>query len=167
MTNYIDETDFSKISFILMDMDGVLTDGSIIYSSTGEQTKIFSAYDGYGIERGHHKGLKFAIITGKNSDVNKFRAKRLKIDELYQGTEDKLTAYEEIKKKYNLGDESFCFIGDDVFDLPLLKKVSFSCAPVNAIKEVREQVDYVTEIEGGKGAVREVIDLILKKKNLI
>lgn len=159
--------DFSKINFIIMDLDGVLTDGSIIYTSAGEQIKVFSAHDGYGIERGHQLGLKFAIITGKVSPINEFRTSRLKIDELFQGCDDKVEAFEQLKNKYKLENENFCFIGDDVFDIPLLKQVAFSCAPINAIKEVKEEVHYITENHGGRGAVREVIDLILRKKNLI
>lgn len=150
-----------------MDLDGVLSDGSLIYTPSGEILKIFSVYDGYGIERGRGHGLKFGVITGKENEVNRHRARRLKLDELYEGISDKVAAFEEIKSKYKLENENFCFIGDDVFDLPLLLKVAFSCAPVNAVEEVKDKVHYVTKIPGGKGAVREVIDVILKKKGLI
>jgi 3-deoxy-D-manno-octulosonate 8-phosphate phosphatase (KDO 8-P phosphatase) len=159
--------DFSKITFILMDMDGVLTDGTIIYSTNGEHTKVFSVYDGYGIERGHKLGLKFAIISGRSSEVNVLRARKLKIEELYQDSHDKLQAFQEIKQKYGLNDENFCYVGDEVFDIPLLNKVAFSCAPANAVQEVKDEVHYITRAGGGKGAVREVIDFILKKKKLI
>jgi 3-deoxy-D-manno-octulosonate 8-phosphate phosphatase (KDO 8-P phosphatase) len=161
------ETDFSKINFILMDIDGVLTDGSLLYSDSGNITKVFNVYDGHGIVRGHKLGLKFGAISGRENEANKHRAIRLKLEELYQDCDDKVTAYEEIKSKYNLTDENFCYIGDDVFDLPLLRKVAFSCAPANAMQEVKEEVDYVCILKGGKGAVREIIDLILKEKNLI
>lgn len=166
MKNIID-VDFSKISFVLMDLDGVLTDGSIIYTDKGEQLKIFYAHDGHGIERGHNLGLKFGIISGRKSAANNHRAERIKIEELHQDCKDKVAAYEEIRAKYKLQAENFCFIGDDVFDMPLLDKVAFSCAPKNGIKEVRDSVHYVTELEGGKGAVREVIDLILRKQGKI
>ena len=159
--------DFSKINFILMDIDGVLTDGSLIYTDSGDILKVFSVYDGHGIVRGRQLGLKFGAISGKENRSNKHRAERLKLDELYQNCDDKVAAFEEIKTKYDLKDENFCFIGDDVFDLPLLRKVAFSCAPPNALQEVKNQVDYVTNIEGGKGAVREVIDFILREKKLI
>src|SRR5512143_336403 len=152
----INDIDFSKISFVLMDMDGVLTDGTIIYSTNGEQIKVFSVYDGYGIERGHKFGLKFGIISGRSSEVNVLRAKKLKIEELYQDAGDKVKIFEELKQKYNLGGERFAYIGDEVFDLPLLDKVAFSAAPANAVPEVKEAVHYVTSIEGGKGAVREM-----------
>ena len=159
--------DFSRISFVLMDLDGVMTDGSIMYTSTGEHIKVFHAHDGYGIERGHSLGLRFAIISGRTDSCNEHRAKKLKIEELFQGAGDKIAVFEELKSRYHLRDENFCFIGDDAFDIPLLKEVAFSCAPQNAVKEVKYVVDYVTRLEGGKGAVREVIDLILKKKKLI
>lgn len=163
----INDIDFSKISFVLMDMDGVLTDGTIIYSTNGEQIKVFSVYDGYGIERGHKLGLKFGIISGRSSEVNILRAKKLKIEELHQDAGDKVKIFEELKQKYDLSSESFAYIGDEVFDLPLLSKVAFSAAPANAVPEVKDAVHYVTSIEGGKGAVREMIDFILRKKKLI
>jgi len=163
----ISKIDFSKINFFLMDMDGVLTDGTIIYSTNGELIKVFSVYDGYGIERGHKHGMKFGIISGRSSEVNVLRAKKLHIEELHQDISDKVAAYVEIKNKYKLDDENFSYIGDEVFDIPLLRKVAFSSAPANAVEEVKNEVHYITEIEGGKGAVREVIDFILKKKNLI
>lgn len=163
----IDDVDFSNISFILMDMDGVLTDGSIIYTSGGEQIKIFNAHDGFGIERGHQLGLQFGVISGKSTPVNEFRVSRLKIQELYQDCKDKVAAFKEISKKYKFKPENFCFIGDDVFDLPLLGEVALSAAPANALDEVKDAVHYVTLKKGGEGAVRELIDLILRKKGLI
>ena len=163
----INEVDFSKISFILMDLDGVLTDGTLIYSPQGEVWKLFHAHDGYGIERGHHFGLKFGIISGRRADANRQRAERLKIEELYEDCKDKVVAYEAIRKKYDLEPENFCFTGDDVFDLPLLREVGFSCAPNNAMEDVKKEVHYVTNISGGRGAMREVIDIILRQKKLI
>ncbi|RPI18298.1 MAG: 3-deoxy-D-manno-octulosonate 8-phosphate phosphatase [Ignavibacteriae bacterium] len=166
--NNLDNIDFSKIKFVLMDMDGVLTDGTVLYSSDGEEIiKVFSVYDGYGIERGHRHGLKFAIISGRSAKANEHRARKLKIDILYQDCGDKVAAYNEIMKKFGLERDNFCYIGDEIFDLPLLNEVMFSCAPANAVDEVKEAVDYVAIKEGGKGAVREIIDLILRKRNLI
>jgi len=157
----------SKINFILLDIDGVLTDGSLYYLPDGNIIKVFHAHDGYGIERGKNLGLKFGLISGRHADANLHRAKRLKIEEVYQDCKDKVSAYEEIRTKYKLLPENFCFMGDDVFDIPLLKTVAFSCAPPQAIEEVRQEVHYVTVVGAGKGCVREVIDLILKKKGLI
>ena len=163
----IEDVNFSKISFVLLDMDGVLTDGSLQYLPTGEVIKTFHAHDGFGIVRGRQHGLKFGIISGKSASSNVHRSDRLKMEELYQDCEDKVAAYEEIRAKYKLRPENFCFVGDDVFDLPLLRTVAFSCAPPQAILEVREEVHYVTKIEAGKGAVREIIDLILRNKGLL
>jgi 3-deoxy-D-manno-octulosonate 8-phosphate phosphatase (KDO 8-P phosphatase) len=156
--------DFSKIQFILMDCDGVLTDGSLLYMPDGNVIKNFHAHDGYGIERGHHHGLKFAIISGRSADANKHRAKRLKIEELYEDCKDKFAAGKEIAQKYGLQMDNFCFVGDDSFDIPLLKAVGFSCAPPEAVEEVRKEVDYITTVHAGRGCVREIIDLILKKQ---
>lgn len=163
----IDDVDFSRINFILLDIDGVLTDGTLHYLPTGDVIKVFHAHDGYGIERGKKSGIKFGLISGRNADANMHRARRLRIEEIYQDCKDKVSAYEEIRKKYNLEPENFCFVGDDVFDIPLLKTIAFSCAPPEAIEEVCREVHYITKASAGKGAVREVIDLIMKKRGLI
>lgn len=152
---------------IVLDVDGVLSDGSIIYGSDSTEYKVFHVHDGFGIFRAKQMGLKFAIISGRTSKVTDIRAKRLGIEEVHQGNDDKVTVCNKILKKYKLTYKEICFIGDDEFDLPLLKKVGFSSAPCNAIKKVCNAVDYVTKAQGGKGAVREVIDMILKAKNLI
>lgn len=153
-----------KIKMLIMDVDGVLTDGSIVYSSQGEEIKTFNVHDGYGIELLRLSGIHPAIITGRNSKIVETRARDLKIEDLVQGTIDKVPAAESFAKKYNLSFEEIAFIGDDLFDIPLLQKVGFSCAPKNARKEVKRIVDYVTKQEGGKGAVREVIDMIIETK---
>jgi 3-deoxy-D-manno-octulosonate 8-phosphate phosphatase (KDO 8-P phosphatase) len=159
--------DLKKIEIVLMDMDGCLTTGHIIYSSNGEDIKMFHTHDGYGLTRGRELGLKFAIISGMNSAVNKRRVERLKIHHLYENIDDKRIPFEELKKKYNLKDENFAYIGDDEFDIPLLKKVGFSCCPKSGIDEVKKHVHYVCKKNGGEGAVREMIDKILKAKKLI
>jgi len=163
----IDGVDFNRITFVLMDMDGVLSDGALLYLPEGQVVKSFHAHDGFGIVRGRELGLKSGIISGKTAVVNKLRAERLKIEELYEGVDDKVAAYEEIRKKYGLEPENFCFIGDDVFDMPLLDSVAFSCAPPEAIHEVKKSVHYVTKTSAGKGCVREVFDLILRKQGKI
>ncbi len=160
----LEKIDFSKIQFVLMDCDGVLTDGSLLYMPDGKVIKKFNAHDGFGINRGREHGLKFAIISGMSAEVNKRRAEKLNIEELYENCKDKTSAADEIVAKYNLGYENFCFMGDDSFDLPLLRKVGFSCAPPEAVEDVRTEVDYITKVSAGRGCVREVIDLILKKQ---
>ncbi|MCX7832782.1 MAG: HAD hydrolase family protein [Ignavibacteria bacterium] len=159
--------DLSKIKIILMDLDGCLSTGQIIYTGSGEDIKIFHTHDGYGITRAQKLGIKFAVISGMTSPVNKWRINRLKIEHLFENVEDKLIPYEQLKKKYNLKDENFAYIGDDEFDLDLLKKVGFSCCPNNAMKKVKQNVHYVCKKNGGEGAVREIIDMILKAKKLI
>lgn len=151
-----------KIKLLILDVDGVLTDGSIVYSSNGEEIKTFNVHDGYGIEMLRQAGIPVAIITGRISQIVEKRAKDLKIEDLIQGTIDKVPAAETFARKYNITFDEIAFMGDDLFDIPLLQKVGFSCAPRNARKEVKRIVHYVTKKEGGKGAVREVIDMILE-----
>ncbi len=159
--------DLTKINFLLMDLDGCLSTGHIIYLSNGVDMKMFHTHDGFGITRGRELGMKFAVISGKSSKVNKHRVNRLKIHHLYEDIDDKTVPFKELKKKYKLKDENFAYIGDDEFDIPLLKLVGFSCCPKSAIDEVKKHVDYVCKKNGGDGAVREVIDMILKARKLI
>ncbi len=155
----------SKIKMILMDVDGVLTNGEIIYSSSGDELKIFHVQDGMGITLARMAGLKTGIVTGRMSALVERRAHELNIDVVSQGNFNKLPEYERIKRDFELKDEEICYIGDDVLDLPILKRVGFSVAVANARDEVKAICDYVTVAEGGKGAVREVIDRILKWQN--
>jgi 3-deoxy-D-manno-octulosonate 8-phosphate phosphatase (KDO 8-P phosphatase) len=150
-----------------MDLDGCLSTGHIIYLSSGEDIKIFHTHDGYGITRGREMGLKFAVISGRSSKVNKLRTDSLKFDYLFENIDDKLIPFEKLKKKYKYKNENFAYIGDDEFDIPLLKEVGFSCCPKNAVDKVKKNVHYVCKHNGGEGAVREVIDMILKAKKLI
>lgn len=156
-----------RIRMVLLDVDGVLTDGRIIFGNDGTEYKCFDAHDGYGITRALEYKLKLAVISGKTSKVTELRMKRLGVKELYQNTMDKVSIYQKLKKKYRLRDDEICFIGDDEFDLPLLKKVGFSAAPCDAMLRVKANVDYVTMLAGGRGAVREVLDLIMKSKKLL
>lgn len=160
-------SDLSKIEFVLMDMDGCLTTGHIIYTSAGEDIKVFHTHDGYGITRGIVLGLKFAIISGRSSKVNRMRVDKLGIHYMYEDIDDKRIPFEELKAKYNLQNENFAYIGDDEFDIPLLKEVGFSCCPNSAVDEVKNHVDYICKKDGGDGAVREIIDMILREKKLI
>jgi 3-deoxy-D-manno-octulosonate 8-phosphate phosphatase (KDO 8-P phosphatase) len=151
----------------MLDVDGVLTDGSIIYDGDGLEYKRFHVHDGYAIFRGREKGLKFAIISGRTSKVTAFRAERLNISDVYQGSEDKVSAFRKIIKKYDIKPEEVCFMGDDEFDLPLLRMVGLSAAPSDAIEKVKREVDYISSKRGGRGAVREIIDMILVAKKLL
>jgi len=152
---------------VIMDVDGVMTDGRITYDANGIEYKSFDVHDGFGISRAMEKGMLFAMVSGRTSNVVSHRAKRLGIAELYQGAQDKVAVFKKLKMKYRLRDDEICFLGDDEFDMPLLRIVGVSVAPGNAIQRVRNIVDFVTDAAGGRGAVREIVDMILSAKNLI
>ena len=151
-----------KIKLLALDVDGVLTDGKIIYDSGGREIKNFDVQDGYGIVFFQKSGFKTAIITARASKVVTIRANDLKINRLYQNAVPKIHAYQRLLADFKLKDEQVCFIGDDLVDIPILKRVGFAVAVPNAVEEVKKVAHYVTQKNGGSGAVREVIDLILK-----
>jgi 3-deoxy-D-manno-octulosonate 8-phosphate phosphatase (KDO 8-P phosphatase) len=150
-----------RIRMILLDVDGVLTDGGLYYSAEGQELKRFHAHDGYGIVRGREAGLTFGIISGRSTPIIDARARVLKIDEVIQGVDDKLAAFRELQQRQGLADSAFAFIGDDLFDIPLLKTIGLSGAPRNALPAVKKTVHVVTAAAGGEGAVREFVDMIL------
>jgi 3-deoxy-D-manno-octulosonate 8-phosphate phosphatase (KDO 8-P phosphatase) len=150
-----------KVKVILMDVDGVMTRGMIVYDSNGLEIKHFNAHDGLGIKLATLSGLKTGIISARESGTIRTRAKELKMDYLYLGREKKLDAFQELQKDLNLALENFCFIGDDLPDIPVLKQVGFAVAVKNASQMTREVAHYVTERDGGEGAVREVVEIIL------
>jgi 3-deoxy-D-manno-octulosonate 8-phosphate phosphatase (KDO 8-P phosphatase) len=152
------------IKMILMDVDGVMTGGEIIYSSTGEELKVFNIHDGMGMAMARMAGLKTGIITGRMSEMVRRRAEELKVDAVVQGQIDKLAAYDDIKSRFNLTDAGIAFIGDDLVDLCILKRVGFSAAVADARQAVKNASDYVTVAAGGRGAVREVVDMILESQ---
>lgn len=149
-----------------MDVDGVLTDGRIWLQSwpdgTAQEIKGFTAYDGAGLKLARIAGLRTGVITGRDSAATARRAKELDMEFVYQGWPEKLGAYEEVLRKAGVSDEEVCFIGDDLPDLPLLTRVGFAVAVVNASPEAKRAAHYVTKRAGGYGAVREVVELILK-----
>ncbi len=149
---------------VIMDVDGVLTDGKIILDSNGVESKAFYVQDGSAITYLHRAGIKTAIISGRNSKVVELRAKELSIDDVYLGIHRKLDAYEKILQKHKINNNDICYIGDDLIDLPILEKVGFSVAVPNAPIEVKERVSYITDAPGGYGAVREVTEKILKSQ---
>lgn len=151
-----------RIKMLLLDVDGVLTDGGLYYSADGVEMKRFNAQDGYGFVLAHDHGLKIGIVSGRSTPILDARARDLKVQEVFQGTDDKVTAMKEIQQRHSLSTDQIAFVGDELFDLPLLQMVGFSAAPRNARLEVKRMVDYVTKVKGGDGAVREIIDLILK-----
>ena len=155
----------SKIKLIIFDVDGVLTDGKLIFSADGELFKSFHAQDGLGISLLHKAGIKTAIITGRTSDIVKFRSKELNITDVYQGAKNKVNAFEELKEKYALALDEIAYVGDDLIDLPIMIKVGLACAVHNAVMDVKTRSHYISEAAGGNGAVREISELILKAQD--
>lgn len=151
-----------KIKLIILDVDGVLTDGKIVYDSEGREIKAFNIHDGHGIRLLHDTGINVAIITGRQSKVVEIRASELGITDVFQKARYKNSVYQELLKKYNLKDENTAFVGDDLIDLSILRSVGFAVAVSNAVDEVKEYAHMVTKKAGGEGAVREVIDFIIK-----
>ena len=145
-------------------MDGVLTDGKIILDANGSESKSFYVQDGTGITYLHRAGIKTAIISGRESRAVVYRAKELCIEDVYQGIHNKIEAYEKILKKHRIKDNETCYIGDDLIDLPILRRVGFSVAVPNAPLELKRSVSYVTSAPGGYGAIREVTEKILKSQ---
>ncbi len=155
-----------RVRMLIMDVDGVLTDGRIIYGAGGLELKAFDAQDGLGLKLAHRIGLVTAIVTGRTSDVVERRARELEIDEVCQGVSNKLQVYEELLGHYAFSDEGVAYVGDDLEDLPVLRRVGFAVAVANAVQAVKREADYVTSREGGRGAIREVVELILEAKGL-
>lgn len=158
---------FKKFKIFAMDVDGVLTDGSMYYSKDGEVIKKFNTRDGMGIELLHKKGVIPVIITRENSEIVIKRAEKLKVEEVYIGAEDKLEIVKKLRKKYNANFNEIAYIGDDINDIPLLKKVGFSSCPFDAVDEVKKIVKYICKTKGGEGAVREVVDIIRGEEDVI
>jgi 3-deoxy-D-manno-octulosonate 8-phosphate phosphatase (KDO 8-P phosphatase) len=154
-----------QIEMILFDVDGVLCSGDISYLDNGAEIKTFDVQDGLGITMARLAGLKTGIITGRESVIVERRAKELKIDVISQGSFNKLEPYSDILRQFNLEDHQVCYMGDDLLDIPILNKVGFSVAVANAREDVKAVCDYITVSKGGRGAAREVIDLILKRQN--
>jgi 3-deoxy-D-manno-octulosonate 8-phosphate phosphatase (KDO 8-P phosphatase) len=154
----------NEIKIVIIDVDGVLTDGKIILDANGKESKSFYVQDGTGITYLHRAGIKTAIISGRESKAVVHRAKELCIEDVYQGIHNKIEAYEKILKKHRIKDDETCYIGDDLIDLPILRRVGFSVAVPNAPLELKRSVSYVTSAPGGYGAIREVTEKILKSQ---
>jgi len=151
-----------RIRLILMDCDGVLTDGRVILLPEGDDIKFFNSLDGMGLKLAARAGLQTGIITTRRSRVLERRAAELSVRYLFQEAENKIEAYETILGAAGVADEAVAYIGDDLPDLPLMKRVALAIAVANAVREVKQAAHYVTRNSGGHGAVREVIELVLK-----
>jgi 3-deoxy-D-manno-octulosonate 8-phosphate phosphatase (KDO 8-P phosphatase) len=157
----------ANIKLVILDVDGVMTDGRMVYGANGLELKFFDVYDGFGISRAIEKGLHIAVISRGESDISLRRTRALGITDVVQRSLDKLKTAEEMMAKYRITASEVCFIGDDEYDLGLLRAAGISAAPHTAYPPVLAEVDLVTKAAGGRGAVREVLDLILKAKKLI
>lgn len=155
-----------KIKLLILDVDGVLTDGRIIYDNFGDEFKCFNVQDGLGFALLHASGIKAVIITAKKSKPVLRRAREMGVARVYQNAWQKVKVYDRVLKKFRLQDSEVCFIGDDLIDVPVLKRVGLAVAVANGVSEVKDCAHYITQKEGGRGAVREIIELILKSQNL-
>ena len=155
-----------KIEAVLFDVDGVMTDGKIYCSENGETLKAFNAADGLGIKLLRDFNVITGVISGRDSAVLRYRLSELNIQHFYLGATDKLTPFKQFLEKVNLISEQVAFIGDDLPDLPILTRCGLAVSPKNGCDEVRSRVDYITERQGGDGSIREVVELILKSKDL-
>lgn len=150
------------IKMLIVDIDGVMTDGRVIYSVYGDELKFFDVTDGLGISLLNRAGIKTVIITAKKSRIVKMRARDLKVTRVYQGYADKLEPLKNILFWYKIKPEEICFMGDDLIDVPVLRRVGLAVAVPNAVDEVKKHAHYITSRTGGRGAVREICDMILK-----
>jgi 3-deoxy-D-manno-octulosonate 8-phosphate phosphatase (KDO 8-P phosphatase) len=155
------KVNFKGIKLLILDVDGVMTDGSIIYDSQGNEYKVFNVQDGTGIELLRENGIRVAFITGRFSPIIARRASELGVEDVFQGVREKVSPLCELISKYKFIKEEICAMGDDLLDIPLLEGVGVPVAVLNARPEVKKIAKYVTNVSGGKGAVREVSELIL------
>jgi 3-deoxy-D-manno-octulosonate 8-phosphate phosphatase (KDO 8-P phosphatase) len=154
----------SRIKLLLLDVDGVLTDGRIIYDSKGRDSKFFDVHDGLGVYLLSKAGIKTVLITAKGSAAIKPRARDMRVAEVFSDVSPKSAMLGKLTKKYNVLADEVCFVGDDLVDLGLIKLVGFSVAVANASPEIKAAASYITVKYGGRGAVREVAELILKSQ---
>ena len=155
--------DLSKIKLLILDVDGVLTDGRVYLGADGREIKVFHAKDGAGLKYWHRAGHIAAIITGRpKSGALMKRVEELSIETVYQNVKDKIPFFKKLLDTHGLSANETAYIGDDLTDMPVMRQVGFSVAVANAVADVKEMADYVTETPGGEGAVREAIEHILK-----
>jgi 3-deoxy-D-manno-octulosonate 8-phosphate phosphatase (KDO 8-P phosphatase) len=149
---------FARTRMLLLDVDGVMTDGTITLDDNGMESKRFSVRDGLGLIRCRRFGLKTGVISGRASEATLNRCKDLQMDEIHLGYPEKLPVFEEIYRRYDLLPEEIAFMGDDVLDLSILQQVGLATCPADAHREIRQKVHFVSRFPGGHGAVRELID---------
>lgn len=156
-----------EIKLLILDVDGVLTDGRLYFTPDGQELKVFNTLDGHGIKQLQKSGVAVAIITGRQSPAVEKRARDLGIVHCYQGQENKRIPFEDLIKKLNLPLSEIAYAGDDLPDLPIMKKVGLSIAVANAHITVTQHAHMTTRSRGGEGAVREICDLIMQAQNTL
>jgi len=154
----------ATIRLVVMDVDGVLTDGKITYTSDGQELKSFNVKDGLGISLGIRAGLQFAIITARRSPMVERRAEELGIQHVRQLSKTKLPVLESLMTELSLSPEHLVYIGDDLPDIPPMQAVGLACCPADAVREVKDVAHYMAQARGGDGAVREILDLLLQAR---
>lgn len=155
------EERIAGIKLVAFDVDGVMTNGEIIYTESGEEIKIFNAKDGHGVVMLNRKGYITAIITARQTPIVDKRATDLEITHVFQGAKNKLTALQELIEKYNLDYSQIAYVGDDNPDICILERVGLAFCPNDAVEEVKKICHFISSKEGGKGAIREISDFIL------
>ena len=155
-----------KITLIISDVDGVLTDGTIFIGNDGVEFKRFNVEDGTGAAFARLASIPIALISGRKSQATSLRASELKIEHCFQGYLDKISPYSEVCKIYNVKPENIAYIGDGLIDIPVMAKSGFAIAPSNAHQPVKDIADYITEKSGGEGVLREAVELILTQKGI-
>jgi len=165
MISKINSKKCKKIKLVITDVDGVLTDGGMYYSEKGEIMKKFNTKDGMAVELLHKNSIKTVFLTKENSKIAKSRAKKVKADGVYINVSDKEKYLSQICKKFAVKPNEILYIGDDINDIEIIKKIGFSSCPNNAVNNVKKIVDYICKINGGEGVLREMTEVILKYKN--
>lgn len=158
------KTSLADIQLLVIDVDGVLTNGTVVINADGSESKFFNSLDGHGIRMWQRAGLKTALISGRKSEPTQRRAEQLQIEHVFQDCHEKLPILEQLLERLGLKPGQAAYIGDDLMDLPLIRYVGFGVAVANAVDEVKQYADYITTRAGGDGAVREVIEYILKDR---
>lgn len=160
LTSFIEQK-IRNIKLLILDVDGVLTDGKIWLTPNGDEMKSFHIHDGMGIKNLQNAGIPIAIISNRKSSIVTARMQELGVQHIYQGKASKISVFEALLSQLNLSKNTVAYVGDDLADLPVMEQVGLSIAVANAVAQVKEQSDWQTKKIGGNGAVREVCDMIL------
>jgi 3-deoxy-D-manno-octulosonate 8-phosphate phosphatase (KDO 8-P phosphatase) len=161
------EAKAQEIKLVIFDVDGVLTDGSLYFGDDGQEYKAFNSRDGHGMKMLQFSGIEIGIITGRTSDVVRHRMQNLGVEHVYQGKQEKLPAFEELKAKLELQENQIAYVGDDVVDLPIMRRVGLAIAVNDAHALVKQHAHWLTPSPGGRGAAREVCEMIMEAQGTL